>query len=109
MDTRTKIKEHNQLKPGTLVVSGHFDPLLAAHAEWLQQARGGAQALAVVVTEPPDPLLPAHARAALVAALASVDEVFVAGPSSPTATLRLEDREAALRSNFLVRVRERQS
>ena len=109
MDTREKIREQSALKPGAIVVSGQFDPLLAAHAEWLHQARGGADGLSVVITEPSDPLLPAKARAALVAALAVVDEVIVAGPAAPAATLHLEERESTLRSAFLARVRERQS
>jgi bifunctional ADP-heptose synthase (sugar kinase/adenylyltransferase) len=105
MDTRGKIMECSGLQPGTVVVSGNFDPLLAAHVEWLLLARAGAPALAVVVTDPVDPLLPAQARATLVAALAVVDQVFLAGASAPVPALRLEEREAALRTGFLARVR----
>jgi bifunctional ADP-heptose synthase (sugar kinase/adenylyltransferase) len=109
MDTREKIREKSALSAGAAVVSGQFDPLLAAHAEWLAEARGAAGALCVVVTDPADPLLPAHARAALVAALAVVDEVVVDGAGAPAATVHLEERETPLRAAFLARVRERQS
>ncbi len=109
MDTREKIREQSALNPGAVVVSGQFDPLLAAHADWLKHARCGAHGLSVVITDPADPLLPAQARAALVAALAVVDEVILAGPTAPAATLHLEERESSLRDAFLARVRERQS
>ena len=59
------------------VVAGHFDPVLAAHARRLAElACGGA--LIAVVSEPPRPLLPARARAELVAALGVVDYVLLA-------------------------------
>jgi bifunctional ADP-heptose synthase (sugar kinase/adenylyltransferase) len=57
------------------VVTGHFDPLLAAHARRLAELRDPGAALFVVVTEPVQPILAARARGVLVAALAGVDGV----------------------------------
>ena len=112
MDTRAKIVAPGAaqaLQPGTRVVSGSFDPLLREHADSLSELRQGCARLAVVVTEPPQPLLPARARAELVAALACVDTVFLAGEGTPPADLRLEDAHDRLRAAFLRHVRTRQS
>lgn len=76
MDTRTKIvpaaEAARLAAAGVTVVSGYFDPLLAAHAERLQQLK---RPLLVAIAEPVDPILPARARAELVAGLAVVDYV----------------------------------
>jgi len=113
MDSRAKIVDaasaEEQLQPGTLVVSGHFDPLLAAHAGQLQKLRATADALAVIVTEPAQPILPARARAELVAALACVDQVMIDAPGSPRAQLSLADGHAELSAAFVERVRKSQS
>jgi len=61
------------------VVSGYFDPLLAEHAQRLRDARAGCDILVVLVATPPEPVLPAAARAELVAALAAVDYVVLPG------------------------------
>jgi hypothetical protein len=68
---------------GTLVL-GYFDPLTAAHVARLAEL--GAS-LTVAVLDPPDPLLPARARAELVAALRAVAQVMI-GP--PPASVRAE-------------------
>lgn len=60
------------------VVTGCFDPLLAGHARRLGEIAGSGGFLIAVVTEPERPLLPARARAELVAALAMVDCVVPA-------------------------------
>lgn len=112
MDTRAKIAAAGSapaLPPGTRVVSGSFDPLLRAHADELASLREGFPALAVVVTEPAQPLLPARARAELVAALQCVDAVFLAGAEAPAPQLRLEAGHERLRAEFLRHVRARQS
>lgn len=112
MDTRAKIAAPGQppaLRPGTRVVSGFFDPLLREHADQLAALRAGCAALAVVVAEPTEPLLPARARAELVAALATVDAVFLADAGAPPADLHLEEAHERLRTAFLRHVRERQS
>ena len=61
------------------VVVGYFDPVLAAHARRLKDAREGAAALAVIIADPPRPILPARARAELVAALEAADYVVLPG------------------------------
>jgi bifunctional ADP-heptose synthase (sugar kinase/adenylyltransferase) len=73
------------------MVTGCFDPLLAGHARRLEELKGGAGALMVVVTEPQQPILSARARAELVAALATVDYVV------PSVDGRLEELVAQLR------------
>jgi bifunctional ADP-heptose synthase (sugar kinase/adenylyltransferase) len=60
------------------VVTGYFDPLLAGHARRLGEIAGAGGFLIAVVTEPERPILPARARAELVAALAVVDYVVSA-------------------------------
>lgn len=66
------------LHPGiTKVVVGFFDPVTSAHAARLQELASGERSLAVVVADPPQPLLSRDARAELVAALSVVDQVLV--------------------------------
>ncbi|HUJ22868.1 MAG TPA: hypothetical protein VLX58_15150 [Bryobacteraceae bacterium] len=89
MDTRPKIIEPAALeelvarlraKGSRLkVVTGHFDVLVAEHLRRLREIRDGSSELIIVVTEPPAPLLPARARAELVASLGMVDYVVPAG------------------------------
>lgn len=88
MDTRRKIvldPAHWQPPSGAVFAAGPFDPLLAKHAEQLEQLKGNAPFLAVYVTEPPAPLLPAQARAELAAALRCVDAVLICGEAPPHA------------------------
>ncbi|MGH9665507.1 MAG: hypothetical protein ACRD9L_13870 [Bryobacteraceae bacterium] len=82
MDTRTKILTVGQANEilrrngrRMAVVSGYFDPLLAERAERLEEIRRGSGALLVLVAQPRQPILPARARAELVAGLAAVDYV----------------------------------
>ena len=84
MDTRTKIVSREQLenlaRGRELVhVSGHFDPLLAEHVRRIRKSVSPGRLLVVEITEPQAPLLPQRARAELVAALADVDFVILAG------------------------------
>jgi hypothetical protein len=88
VDTRTKIVAWEQgvaileAMAGEngegIVVTGHFDPLLASHAARLRELGQRARPLVVVITDPARPLLPPRARAELVAALAAVDRVILA-------------------------------
>lgn len=88
MDTRTKIltaqqavkvaRDLAQAGRRLRAVSGYFDPLLAEHARRLAACRDAGGALMVVVGSPERPILPARARAELVAALAVVDYVVLA-------------------------------
>jgi glycerol-3-phosphate cytidylyltransferase-like family protein len=73
LDTRQKI-----LDGEAVLVTGHFDPLTAEHARRLELLKQPGRALVVVITSPEQPILPARARAELVAGLAAVDRVFIA-------------------------------
>jgi hypothetical protein len=79
MDTRGKMIATTEAlrlaAEGATVVSGYFDPLLASHARRLNGLKGGAK-LVVVIEDPPQPILPARARAELVASLRAVDHVL---------------------------------
>jgi hypothetical protein len=111
MDTRSKIAGPGTaaaVKPGLRVVSGFFDPLLRAHVEELERLSGGG-GLAVVIVEPEEPLLPARARAELVAALRCVEAVYLDGVGAPEADARLDAGHARIRAEFIRHVRERQS
>ncbi len=88
MDTRNKILEwreakrllgrHHASTPRWKVVTGYFDPLLASHVRRLREIAGPGERLIVVVADPDRPLLPARARAELVAALEMVESVVLA-------------------------------
>lgn len=100
MDTRAKIIPA-ELAPGAVrqcraagrtvtLVTGFFDPLLAAHAQRLEEIAPPGGALFVAVHDPPRPLLPARARAELVAALRVVDYVILGGTIAADASLQEE-------------------
>lgn len=61
--------------------------MLAAHARRLAAAKGASDLLMAVVTSPGQPVLPARARAELVAALAIVDHVVIPEAESVEAFL----------------------
>lgn len=96
MDTRTKISRTCFSLSGQniQIVTGDFDPLLPEHARRLQKLAQPNQLLIVVITNPPNPLLPQAARAELVAALSSVDHVIIAED--------IDDPE--IRRHFITRV-----
>lgn len=73
LDTRGKISA-----AGAVLITGHFDPLTAAHARRISELKQAGKPLVVVITSPAEPILPARARAELVAALGAVDHVIVA-------------------------------
>lgn len=87
MDTRTKIltwveavataRRLRQEGGAVSLATGWFDPVLAGHARRLETLRERSAALMVVVLDPPQPILPARARAELVAALRVVDYVVL--------------------------------
>lgn len=89
----------------SLRVSGYFDPLTAGHARRLEALRpkNGA-CLVVVIAEPVRPVLPARARAELVAALGCVDYVVIAGE----ADVHLESEHAALYEELVRHAARRQ-
>ncbi len=76
MDTRGKIvASAAELPRDATVVSGYFDPMLAWHAQRLQHIKQD-KPLIVIIENPTDPILPARARAELVASLRVVDYVI---------------------------------
>ena len=89
------------------LVSGSFDPLLAIHARALQALHGQGGKIAIVLTDPPDPLLPARARAELAAALVTVDCVFLNPPAALAADFDLSTDHLQWRADFEQHVRQR--
>ena len=83
MDTRTKIIDRSSIPAqGARLVSGYFDPLTAAALASLERLRAETPGpLVAVITDPENPVLPARARAELVAALALIDYVVIGGPA----------------------------
>jgi bifunctional ADP-heptose synthase (sugar kinase/adenylyltransferase) len=79
IDTRRKIvgaaEAAGIAAAGATVVSGYFDPLIAWHARWLAGFKKPARPLLVLIATPENPILPAAARAELVASLGVVDHV----------------------------------
>lgn len=112
MDTRSKIAKLSAWHPSTLkpLVSGYFDPLLALQVERLEALHAELGPLTVLVLDPPDVILPAPSRAAVVAGLACVETVLlVDGSPLPDARLRLEEEGAVLRAGFLQHVLDRET
>jgi glycerol-3-phosphate cytidylyltransferase-like family protein len=111
VDTRTKIvplAEASRLAAaGAFVVSGHFDPLLAAHAEQLRQLKPSGAWLLVAIAEPSNPILPARARAELVAGLAVVDYV-AESVDGLTPQKHLEPDDERRREDLIAHVHARQ-
>jgi bifunctional ADP-heptose synthase (sugar kinase/adenylyltransferase) len=117
VDSRPKIVAASQASErlaelaSPVIVSGYFDPLLVSHAHRLEAARQPGRALAVIVNDPPDPVLSQRARAELVAALAAVDLVVLpdAGRRNlPEAAVRYEARDLEESTAFTAFVKERQ-
>lgn len=100
MDSRSKIGA--PLPEAAYVVRGYFDPLLAEDARRLAAC---PRPLAVVIADPPQPLLPPEARQLLVAALACVDVVVLGDVLSPDEDWTASQLEA--RQVFEAEVKER--
>ncbi len=110
MDTRAKIvtgAEAARLAgEGARVVSGYFDPLVASHARRLSGLKNGPK-LIVAIEDPPRPILPARARAELVAGLRVVDYV-VEGTGGVTPDIRLEGEDGQRFEQLIAHVHARQ-
>jgi bifunctional ADP-heptose synthase (sugar kinase/adenylyltransferase) len=110
MDTRvkivTKVEAARLAAEGATLVSGYFDPLLASHARRLAALKGSAK-LIVAIEDPPRPILPARARAELVAGLRAVDFV-VEGLDGLRADVRLEQEDLQRFEGLVAHVHERQ-
>jgi bifunctional ADP-heptose synthase (sugar kinase/adenylyltransferase) len=128
LDTRTKILEPAEALEtarrwrsegkGLKVIVGCFDPVLADNARRVAALRDPSTALAVVVADPPRPILPARARAELVAALSAVDLVVVPGDVrldellaglGAAEIVRSEDADQRLTESLIHHVRSRHS
>src|SRR5580700_4092196 len=111
MDTREKIINAAQAAQmaasGATVVSGYFDPLIAAHAERLAHLKRAGQKLLVLIATPDNAILPAAARAELVAGLRAVDYVAEAADGL-TSHIHLEEEDAGRFSALLQHVHARQ-
>jgi hypothetical protein len=111
LDTRTKIIDAAQAariaQAGATVVSGYFDPMIASHAERLTALKREGTPLLVLVATPPDAILPALARAQLVAGLSVVDYVCDA-PAGVTPHIHLEHEHAELLAKLIDHVHARQ-
>jgi glycerol-3-phosphate cytidylyltransferase-like family protein len=78
LDTRSKIISAGDLPLAEYaVVSGYFDPLLVSHVRRLLEIRKSHEGVVAVIQNSTRPVLPARARAELVAALDCVDYVLV--------------------------------
>ena len=111
MDTRTKIIDASHAariaQTGATVVSGYFDPMIASHAQRLTTLKREGTPLLVLVATPPQAILPALARAQLVAGLSVVDYVCDA-PDVIAPQIHLEDEHAELLTQLIEHVHARQ-
>jgi bifunctional ADP-heptose synthase (sugar kinase/adenylyltransferase) len=115
VDTRTKIVAAAEAariaRAGATVVTGYFDPLLAAHAERLAGLKREGLPLLIAIADPENPILPSRARAELVAGLAVVDYVAESADGlTPglTQTCRLEQEDQARLEDLIEHVHSRQ-
>jgi bifunctional ADP-heptose synthase (sugar kinase/adenylyltransferase) len=124
LDTRRKIVTPESIihAQPIILVTGFFDPLLASHATRLASLRRDEHLLAVLLSDPPDPVLPLRARAELVAALEAVDFVMVADGDEahhnsqseiieliqPSEIVREEENDRQRRRDLIVHAHARQ-
>lgn len=112
MDTREKIVDAAEAASiaaaGATVVSGYFDPLIASHAERLSSLKSSGAKLLVLIATPPDAILPAAARAELVAGLRAVDHVAELADGL-TAQIKLEQEDSERFAALLKHVHARQT
>ena len=108
LDTRSKIITVEQAtgrQVPTLVV-GYFDPVVAAHVSRLLELKAP---VTVSLLDPPDEILPARARAELVAALACVEAVIIGDARGVSAARTMDFTSADLqtRQDLVERIRHR--
>ena len=112
MDTRTKIVPSPEAvriaAAGATVVRGYFDPLTASHAGRLEQLKRDGMPLLVLISTANSPILPARARAELVAGLKVVDYV-VEGGNEIQANHNLEEEDQHRLKELIAHVHARQS
>ncbi|MBI2685801.1 MAG: hypothetical protein HYX27_05765 [Acidobacteria bacterium] len=114
LDTRSKIVSAETARErlaGRPLVVAYFDPMVASHTRRLHELACQLGRLAICICDPPDPLLPARARAELAAACRDVEFVFLGEGALPHASSIIDEREGDLeRRGALMRlVRSRQN
>ena len=88
-------------------VRGYFDPLLAAHAERLEELAADGP-LVVHIEDPPAPLLPALSRGQLVSGLAAAGAVVLPGQGEvPETAVDERASDEKRRSELIERVHGR--
>jgi hypothetical protein len=92
---------------GGTLASGYFDPLLASHTTRLAELKRDGVPLIVLIATSKDSILPAQARAELVAGLRVVDYV-VASVEGLTPHVRLEPEDVMRREKLIEHVHARQ-
>ena len=111
VDTRTKIVPSSEAAliagAGATVVRGYFDPLLVQHGDRLEQLKRYGTPLLVLISTPDRPILPARARAELVAGLKVVDYV-VEGGCEIQAQHSLEEEDQQRLRELITHVHARQ-
>jgi bifunctional ADP-heptose synthase (sugar kinase/adenylyltransferase) len=110
LDTRTKIVSLAEARRAAAQrkarwFTGYFDPLVAEHLQMLRNAAKQDELLIVQIMDPPRPLLPARARAELVAGLDRVD--YVVEPAANEEISPAPDDD--IRRHFIDNVRRRAS
>lgn len=99
------------------LVTGYFDPVLAAHARRLAELAVPNTTLMALVNSAPDSLLEARSRAELLASLGVVDYVVLPTNSdiaaiieqiAPDAICREEEADRERTRQLATRIRERQ-
>lgn len=113
MDTRIKIISNDDARAvqGAKIVSGYFDPVTSEHAERLRGLKESGRPLLILIATPADPILPAEARAQLVAALKYVDYVTITSgryPSGLIPHVQLEAEDAERLEKLIRHVHTRQ-
>lgn len=112
MDTRAKIVSADRAaelaRSGATVVSGYFDPLIAAHADELEDLKQASSPLLVLIRSTENAILSARARAELVAALTVVDYVCDA-ECDVEPHFRLEKEHERRLKELIARVHARQN
>ena len=91
---------------GATIVSGYFDPMLASHAERLASLKTNRKLLVLIET-PERAILPAEARAELIAGLRAVDYVALAD-ATLMPHVRLEEEDDERYRKLLAHVHARQ-
>ena len=109
LDTRSKIMTLSEAtgRQATTLAVGYFDPVVAAHVSRLLALKGP---VTVSLLDPPEEILPARARAELVAALGCVDTVIIGDARTLVSAARTIDFTAAdlqTRQELVERIRHR--